>query len=433
MGNRNALLKAGAKYSISSTLCSVVSMIVGFLNMRWLGPDVLGIWQSLTVINSYLPFLQLGVQSGLNLELPVLLGKGRKEDAEHAVQTGLVFAVYLSFFLLFIGGIAVLILWLTGCSKEIYHGIGAIALIAVIQCYRLHFIATYRSAVAFGKLSNIYLISAFISVLLALLIYKYHYWGLLLYSIGTQFFTTLLMFLFAPYRYLKPIMFREWFKKILKRGVFVTFINQIQGVIDSIPRLILLRTGGTLQVGLFTPALSLGSLFNLIPNQLAQFLQPQMGYKYGQTGKAEDMWGYLKRISYIIPLCIIPISAICWIVMPWVLERLFPKYIDSLDPIRIMLFGFIFSSSYISRSFLLTIKAYFEVSILYVIDIICFVSFPLLFINVLPYRLTVSLALGLSLAYFVTYISTVILTKYTIFKKRYNNNHIVEDKNNCKE
>ncbi len=420
MKQRSALIKSGIRYSFSSTLCSVVSMIVGFLNMRWLGPEVLGLWQSITIINSYLPFLQLGVQSGLNMDLPILLGKGKKEEAQHAVQTGLLFAVFLSIFIFVVGSMSIVIMVLLNCSKEVCLGVGAIVLMAVIQCYRLHYIATYRSADAFDKLSNIYLISAIVSAILAFFIYKFGYIGLLIYSVGAQFFTTLLMYIFAPYRGLRPSLFKNWLKSFLQRGVFVTYITQVQGVIDSIPRILLLRWGGALQVGLFTPALSLGSLFNLIPNQLAQFLQPQMGYKYGQTGKAKDMWGYLHKITFIIPLCIIPISIICWYLMPWVLETLFPKYIESLVPIRIMLIGFVFSSSYISRSFLLTIKAYREVGTLYVIDLICFVTIPIVLIKSLAHPLTVSLSIGLSIAFFITYIATYFMIRNTIFKQKYN-------------
>ena len=53
------LLKSGAKYSAASTFSSVVSMLVSFASMRWLGPEILGTWQSLTIVIAYLPFLQL--------------------------------------------------------------------------------------------------------------------------------------------------------------------------------------------------------------------------------------------------------------------------------------------------------------------------------------------------------------------------------------
>ena len=82
----NSLLKTGANYSAISSLSSVCTMAIGFLNMRWLGPELLGLWQSLTVINLYLPLLQLGIQSGLNLELPLALGAKDKQRAERLVK-----------------------------------------------------------------------------------------------------------------------------------------------------------------------------------------------------------------------------------------------------------------------------------------------------------------------------------------------------------
>ena len=72
---------------MSSSLSAVAAMVVGFANMRWLGPELLGIWQSITIINSYLPFLQLGIQSGLNVDLPIILGEGNQERANKYIGT----------------------------------------------------------------------------------------------------------------------------------------------------------------------------------------------------------------------------------------------------------------------------------------------------------------------------------------------------------
>ena len=89
----NPLFKVGASYSLASTCSSICTMIIGFLNMRWLGPELLGIWQSVTIINAYLPFFQLGIQGGLNLELPIMLGAKKESKALKLIATSYAFAI----------------------------------------------------------------------------------------------------------------------------------------------------------------------------------------------------------------------------------------------------------------------------------------------------------------------------------------------------
>ena len=416
----NRLLKTGVSYSLAVTLYSVVGMIVGFVSLRWLAPDVYGIWQSFTIIISYLPIFQLGIQSGLNLELPVMLGKGETKNANSIVSTGLFFAMALSLLLMVLFIICLLIILNKQKPIEYVLGFTAVSIMAIVQCYRLHYIATYRSASAFNKLSLIYIISSFVNIFLIFFIYWIRYYGLLLYYVGSEIVATFLMWRSAPYRSLRPSFSFNCFKQLFKRGIFMTFVNQIIGVIESLPKLMLLKYGGVFQVGLFAPALAIGTIINLIPSQIVQFLQPQFGYRYGQTGMAIDMWKYLKKITFIMPICILPVSLLLWVLMPFLLEFLFPKYLESLLAIRILLIGFSFSSGFITRSFLITIKAYKEVIVLYLIDLALFISLPFALISLTNYPIIVNMSLGMTISYVISYILTYMIAGITIKQPIYN-------------
>lgn len=414
------LLKSGVNYSIASSFSAICSMIVGFLNMRWLGPELLGIWQSITIINSYLPIIQLGIQSGLNLELPILLGAGKKEKALEYVSTALSFAIFLSIIFSLVSVIAISIVAVNGSDEKIVWGVAVVAIMAILSCYRLHYIATYRSANAFDKLTVIYWIDSAVTLVLIYFIYKYQYFGLLIFHAVKDLFLTVLMYWFAPYRNIRPKFYMEHFKELLKRGVFMTVYNEIKGIIESLPRVILLKTGGVIQVGLFSPALVVGTFMNLIPAQIAQFLHPQMGMKYGQTKCARDMWPYFKALTIYIPLCLIPVALLGWWAIPYILEYVFPKYIDSMWPIRIMLIGFLFSTTFFSRGFMITLKAYKRVLLLQLIDFICFAGIPLLLIHFSKLGLLNSLATGLSISYFLTYFINITIVYRTIMLPKYN-------------
>lgn len=415
------LLRTGINFSFASTLNTFCTLLVGFLNMRWLGPELLGIWQSLTIINSYLPFTQLGIQSGLNLNLPVLLGANEKEKAKQQVETGLAYAVFLSALFFFIAIVVVIVLIINNTDHKILYGVITIAITAITGCFQLHFIATFRSAGAFDKLTRIYLIESVTSLVLVFFIYKYLYYGLLIYQCLHAIIHVLLLYYFAPYRKkAKPHFLKKCFIELLKPGLFMVFHNQIVGIIRSMPRLLLLRYGGVISVGLFSPALTVGTCMNLIPDQLGTFLHPQMGYKYGQTHCAKDMWKYFRTITILAPLVLLPVSIIGWFVMPYILEYIFPKYIASLWPIRVMLIGFLFSTAYLSRGFLMSLKAYRQLIILEIVDLLLFVVVPIFFIKFSTFNVLIALSIGLSISYFLTYIINITVVKHTIFLDKYN-------------
>lgn len=417
----NSLIKTGTVYSIASTLSSVFTMAVGFLNMRWLGPEVLGIWSSVTIINSYLPFLQLGIQSGLNLELPIILGENNKKKAEEVVATALFYACVLSilFAVVSVGVVAYLLLF-TSTDRLVTYGVIAVCLMAILSCYRLHFIATYRSANAFDKLAKIYMVDCVVSTVCVVGIYYFHYYGLLFYHVMQYAVFTALMWYYAPYRSTRPKFYLPHFKVLFKRGVFMTIVNQIRGVVESLPRLIILKLGTIVQVGLFSPASVAGSFIKMVPNQVAQFIHPQMSYKYGQTKQAKDMWPYFRLLTIWTPIVTAPIALIGWFLAPYVIELLFPKYVESIWPLRFLLIGFLFSTTGFARNFLTTIKAYKEVLFLDTFDLVLFFVCPILFIKVSAMPLLSALSVGLSVAYFISYFINIAVTRITIFKQKYN-------------
>lgn len=416
----NKLFKSGLNYSLFGTLSTVCTMVIGFLNMKWLGPELLGLWQSLCVINLYTVFLQLGIQSGLNLELPLALGEKNKEKELNLVSTAFAFAILISLVLIIFTISVLFFLICNGYGLDVICGFGVVALIAIFSCFRLHYIATFRSANAFDKLTRIYKYEIITKLILIFFIYKYQYFGLLFYHVGIEAIFLLGLYIFSPYKGIKPSFHKKEFSILFKRGLFMTIFNQIKNVTASSPTLILLYLGGVLSVGYFNPALTLKSVVNLVPTQIAQFLHPQLAYKYGQSKKAKDMWNYFKTLAWVVPICLLPFVIIGIILCPYFISTFFPKYSESIMPICILLIGFMFSTTFFSRGFLITIRAYKLVIILEVLDLILFVGLPCIFILLGYYPVLISMALGLTSAYIISYIINIFMTKRELFKEKYN-------------
>ena len=75
----NDLINNGSYYSLSSTINSISKMFVGIVIMKWLNPYELGLWNAVSIFLAYIPFFQLGIQNGLSIELPLLMGNNDKD------------------------------------------------------------------------------------------------------------------------------------------------------------------------------------------------------------------------------------------------------------------------------------------------------------------------------------------------------------------
>lgn len=416
----NALLKTGANYSITATTASVIGMIVSLLNMRWLGPSELGIWQTLFVVTAYLPFLQLGVQSGLNLELPILLGRGDDKKVKAYIANAYYINIVVTCLIVLLGIGASFVTWLKGLGLKYVFGVIALTSVNVANSIAYHFIARYRSSMSFDRLTTIIKYKILATIVCVPLIYFFGFWGLLIYNAVPLLVYAGLMMKRSPFNEIRPEIDKHNALFLVKRGTIQMVFVQTSTAIKTFQQMFLLRFGGTTFVGLFSPALAIGNVINLLPGQIAQFLVPQMGYKYGSSGQAKDLWPYVKKILTLMPLAILPFSALLALAIPWLINSFFPKYIESILAIQIMAFGFVFSCSSMTTNFLYTIKAYKEASTIIIVEFICYAVLPTFFLKIVGLPILISISVGVSLSYFIVYLTTFVVMRVALFKSKYN-------------
>lgn len=416
----NKLAKSGINYSLSSTSLSAISIVVSLLNMRWLGPSELGVWQSLTIFSSYIPFLQLGIQSGLNLELPILLGNNDEKKLRSYIANAYFFSWLVTFIILCGGLFAAVLVGIKGMGPKYVFGVIALTGLNVGTSIAYHFIARYRSSMAFDILSEIIRLQILTAVFCIPLIYYFHYWGLLVYNSVPILIYAILMYIRSPFNDVKPAFTKNDSIYLIKRGTIQMCYVQTSTAIKTIQQWFLLHFGSTVYVGLFSPALAIGSIINMIPGQLNQFLVPQMGYKYGQTKKARDLWPFVKKFTLIAPFVILPISLSFYFVLPWLITTFFTKYVESIRAMQIMSLGFIFSAASNMGGFLYTIKAYKEATVIIATEFVSYLIFPSFFYLIAGLPILKSLALGVTCAFFCIYICTFVVLRITLFKPVYN-------------
>lgn len=413
------LLKTGAKYSLISTISSIISMLIGIVMMLWLMPEEIGKWNAVSMFLAYLPFLQLGVQSGLSVELPIKIGENDDEKIRSYIANGYSFAIFISIVIAIIG-IILAIVYYFNHGLDLALGIITIAISGICQSFSLHFTARFRSAKAFDDLSKVIAMTIPITLSSIFFIYKYHYYGILIYNSVPSIISVILRYLYLPYKDVKPSVKWYDFKTLLKVGIALLIPNNLHSASQTLPRWIILNKSGVRTLGLYSPALAVNSLISLLPAQIAQFFHPQMGYIYGKTGKAREMWPYVKKMNIYMPLVSVAVAAVIWLMAPWVLKVFAPQYIESLWAMRIMCIAFVFTSSFTTLVVFFTIHAYIYAYIVTVFDFVgCFV-FPYVMTLLIPEHILTAVTIGMVINNFLVYVLNFILLRVALFDNKYN-------------
>lgn len=419
------LLRTGISYSIFSTMKSVASMVVGLAIMFWLSPRELGMWNAVSIFLAYGPLFQMGIQSGLNIELPILLGKGDENKAKDYVANAFGYAVIISVVFFVVGSVmAGLFYYKHGLSLSM--GVLTIMLMSISASFQLHLAARYRSAKAFDRLSRINLVDTVLIVVLVWFVYKYHYWGILVYNVVSSLVDLALLFMYTPYKQIKPRFELLRIFSLGKVGVALMVLIQLRTAAQTLPRWIIIVKAGTEKLGLFTPAMAVNALISLIPGQIAQFFHPQMGYIYGKTGQAKNIWRYVKILFIVLPIATIPIAATIWILAPWLLETFFSKYLESLWAMRIMAVAFIFSSAATTSWVLNTLKAFKYSYFFSICDFCGAFVYPYLMVTLTHLNILEAVTLGLAINCFISYWLNVFLLRHVLFLDKYNQGNLSE-------
>jgi len=322
----------------------LLGMIAGFIILRWLDPTELGMWQSFSVFVGYLQILTLGTTSGLNRELPYWFGKGKRTLGMKRLKTAGYFTTKLSFFLMLIIMSIAIILYALNILTLNYAVIMIFAFSIGALSIQTNFLgATYRSTQSFDKLSKIQFYNSILFFLLLPLIYFFDIWGYIAYQ------TILTLALYLGYQFFRPFKVeykfeKEQFIELVKIGLPMYIWNYLASLSRSIPRLILILFGSPLLVGLFSPAGSINSAMLNLPGYINRYLFPKISFQFGKNNDVNEVYQYVMKASLILFLVMMFFSIILALIIPYIFEVFFPKYIEGIVAAQITLFSGVFYS-----------------------------------------------------------------------------------------
>ena len=221
----NNSLKSVAQVITGNIATTLISLVASILVARWTLPYNMGVWNAASLATIYMPVLQLGVFSGLNRELPYLLGTGNKAKALSMAQA----AYAWSFVLIAFSAIATFIIafyfWVKG-NHNLSYTVIAIGITVTCSWASLYYGTTYRTHSEFGRLAKNNTIVAFIGIALTLFVFYFGYGGILIRASLLAIFGVVALYYRRPMP-VQPLWNKALFVQMVKVGVPIWLVGQL--------------------------------------------------------------------------------------------------------------------------------------------------------------------------------------------------------------
>jgi O-antigen/teichoic acid export membrane protein len=333
---RSVLFLAGS-LATGNTIAMVLRMAGGLLMGRIVAPATLGLFNGIGLVLGYVPFLHLGILSGLNRELPYFIGKGDRKRAEELAAAAQAWALSLgAMVFVALAGIAVWQLtqgemwkaagWLTNGVSSMY---------LFFSTYYLQ--VTYRTSHDFARLAVINVIDASAALVLLGAVVLLNFYGLCVRSVLISLVTTSFLFKWGPLR-VRPHWNFKHLKHLLFIGAPIFGVGQIFAWWTVLNSTLVLKLSGTTGMGLYAMVLLATAALDVVPTSVSQVLYPRMAEEYGRSGAVRNLLRILRKPVLFTIAGLVPVVAAAWFLVEPVMRLVVPKYIDAAPAARWALF-----------------------------------------------------------------------------------------------
>ena len=331
-GRRSVFFLAGSLAG-GNLVSMFLRLIGGFLMGRLVAPATLGLFSGIGLVLGYAPFLQLGILSGLNRELPFFVGQGDRRRAEELAAAGQAWALAV--------GIVVFVA-LTGVAGwqlahgELWKAAGWFtnAILALILFYNTYYLQmTYRTSQDFARLAMVGVVEAAFGLVLLGLVVLLSFYGMCLRVLLMGALSTIILFHWRPIR-VGPRWNKSHLKHLLIIGAPIFGVGQIYAFWAVIDSTLVLRFLGTEGMGLYSYVLMASGTLYLVPAAVAQVVYPRMSEQYGRGGNLGELIQITKKPVVFTAAGLAPVIAIAWLLVGPIMRWLVPAYEDAVPAMQ---------------------------------------------------------------------------------------------------
>jgi len=360
-------------YSGGSMFSAVAQLFVGLAIAKYVQPNDLGLWTTISLGLTYSFFLQLGMFNGFGRELPYAYGQGNIQKAEDMTALIQTFTLLISLIVLLTG--LSIFLFAPQENHKVKIGLIAITFVIILNFFQTYLLVTYRSKNSFLKLSAIQVVYGLSNIISLLFVFYYSFYGLIIKAITVASIYVGLLLIYRP---IKVGLY--WNKKtlldLLKVGLPIFLLSYVQSIALTADKLWILHYSDLEDVGLYSFGYYAFSSFSLFAYSVASYVYPKMTFQYGKNNNKLELWKYVKKITLILIIIQIPLAISGYYFIPLVISTFFPSYIQSIPVMQILIFAGLFSGCVLGVNVLWSMMIWKYMVLYQIIYILLLATFP---------------------------------------------------------
>jgi len=325
-----------AVFASGNMLAMLLGLIGSLVQARYVGPSDLGVFRTFSIVAGYLSFLEIGVFSGLQREIPLQIGRGNHAKAEQAASACLVWIIFAS---LISGSIFLGLAIRAALYGEWMQFWGWLAFAPgiVASLYGGYLSTTFRTGQQFIVLSKTKVLQTVAGTLILPLFPIMGYYGACLRTAVTA--TTNIIFLHR-WRPLRVPPRRDWlgFWKVIRIGLPLSGIGYFYTSLwISVEGTLVLSWFGTKSLGLYSIAVLVRSIAGQLVQSVSQVVNVKICGLYGSSNSAKGALHRIVAPVVLMALISLPLIAVGWFIIPWAVRVLIPRYVESTFLMQIFL------------------------------------------------------------------------------------------------
>lgn len=341
--------------TFANFLKAIVATISGVFTAKFLLPEQLGAFNTLSIFTSYIILAQIGIPSGLSRELPFLYGKNNTAEGNSIAATSKYFMLRLSLFVLIVSLIAGTYFFL---NHNLNYAVGSIVI--GVTSFQSLFVTKYlkilyRTENHFIKLAKITLINTLVLGSSIVLVYYYEFYGLcaraILIALIDAYFTNKW----------KPLNVEsKWnyinFKTLLKTGMPIYSVANVYGLWPTLQRTIILSLLGVKALGLYALANIVQNMLNTFSNAISSVVFPKMSNAYGAGSSFLDVLKIPLKLMLLALIFNLIILVLGWYLLPYIVNLFLPNYSSGIEAAQWMLIVAVINTFLIFSNIYMVIK-----------------------------------------------------------------------------
>lgn len=325
------------RFASSQLLSKLLNMISGFLVVRMLDPEELGLYNGAGIYLGYILVGHGGIINGLGRELPYQMGKGNDIKAKQLASSTWVLSTVLSI----VASLIFLIISLYYLVIQEYV-IAIVYFSYIITAFfflmnKQFLTVLYRRNEDFVSLSKQNIKIGFGNIISVIFVFIFGFWGLLIRGIFLSVYQFLLLFINKPIELKWQYLIRDY-KELFKIGLPIFSIGYINSLWTTIMSNIIFSFGGATFFGLYSLSTIIQGAIGVIPSAFSGITYPRMTIMFAE---GKTIVQILKRNikTLIFQFIFLLITAIlAALLLPKVVSILLPQYIDGIYAAQWMCF-----------------------------------------------------------------------------------------------